>query len=63
MFGGAGIYAEGTMFAIVVDGVIYLKADEQTVTAFEREGLAPFTYGVKKKARCHVLLANAGPPL
>ena len=49
MFGGAGIYAEGTMFAIVVDGVIYLKADEQTVTAFEREGLAPFTYGVKKK--------------
>ena len=28
MFGGAGIYAEGTMFALVADGVIYLKADE-----------------------------------
>jgi hypothetical protein len=27
MFGGAGIYAEGRMFALVSDGVIYLKAD------------------------------------
>ena len=49
MFGGAGIYARQTIFAIVVDGVIYLKADEQTVLAFKREGLAPFTYGAKKK--------------
>ena len=49
MFGGAGIYAGPTMFAIAVDGVIYLKADEQTVPAFKREGLAPFTYEAKKK--------------
>ena len=44
MFGGAGIYADGTMFALVSDGVIYLKADEHNTPAFEREGLGPFTY-------------------
>jgi DNA transformation protein len=44
MFGGAGIYAHGTMFALVADGVIYLKADERSTPAFERENLPPFTY-------------------
>jgi DNA transformation protein and related proteins len=44
MFGGAGIYADGTMFALVADGVIYLKAGENNAAMFEREGLAPFTY-------------------
>jgi DNA transformation protein len=44
MFGGAGVFAEGVMIALVADGVIYLKADEQSVFAFEREGLGPFTY-------------------
>ena len=49
MFGGGGIYADETMFALIIDGVIYLKADEQTVAAFEWEGLAPFTYGAMNK--------------
>jgi len=44
MFGGAGIYADATMFALVADGIIFLKADERTIPAFEREGLGPFTY-------------------
>jgi DNA transformation protein len=44
LFGGAGLYAGGTMFAIVHEGVIYLKADEQNAPAFEREELGPFTY-------------------
>ncbi len=47
LFGGAGIYAGGTMFAIVHEGVIYLKADEQNAPAFEQEGLGPFTYSRK----------------
>ncbi len=51
MFGGAGVYAGGTIFAIAVDGVIYLKADERTIPAFEREGLAPFTYVAKNNKR------------
>jgi DNA transformation protein len=44
LFGGAGLFAGGTMFAIVHEGVIYLKADEQNAPAFEREEFGPFTY-------------------
>lgn len=47
MFGGAGIYADGVMIALVSDEVIYLKADDETASAFEQEGLAPFTYSKK----------------
>jgi DNA transformation protein and related proteins len=51
MFGGAGIYAGGTMFALVARGVIYLKADELNTPAFEREQLEPFTYETKDGRR------------
>ena len=44
MFSGAGIFADGLMIALVVDGVIYLKADDSFVPLFEREGQAPFSY-------------------
>ena len=44
MFGGAGIYAGGIMFAILVDDTLYLKADEASQRAFETEGMGPFTY-------------------
>ncbi len=43
MFGGAGLYADGVMFAIVVDDVLYLKADRTSQRAFENEGMRPFT--------------------
>ncbi len=51
MFGGAGIYADGTMFGLLADGVIYLKADERNAPAFEREDLPPFTYETKDGKR------------
>ena len=51
MFGGVGIYADGTMFALVHDGLVYLKADEHNAAAFEREGLEPFTYTAKNGKR------------
>ena len=44
LFGGAGVFADGTMFALVHDGVIYLKVDADNLPAFEGEGLAPFSY-------------------
>lgn len=44
MFGGHGVYHDGLMFAIVVDEVLYLKADAQSAPAFEREGLRRFEY-------------------
>jgi hypothetical protein len=33
MFGGAGTYADGVMFGLIVDDVIYLKADADTFAA------------------------------
>jgi DNA transformation protein and related proteins len=44
MFGGAGIYADGTMFALIAGDVIYLKAGAANEADFEREGLPPFRY-------------------
>src|SRR4051812_6502648 len=44
MFGGAGIFADDTMFGLVHEGVIYLKIDEHNAPAFEREQLEPFSY-------------------
>ena len=51
LFGGAGIYAEGVMFALVHQGAIYLKADDRNTGAFLREGLGPFTYATREGAR------------
>jgi DNA transformation protein len=47
MFGGAGIYADGVMFALLANDVLYLKADEIAARAFEAEGMGPFTYTSK----------------
>ena len=44
MFSGAGIFRDGLMFGLIIRDVIYLKADESSITDFEREGCAPFTY-------------------
>src|ERR1700687_5786321 len=47
MFGGLGVFADGMMIALVIDGVIYLKADGRLVPDFEREGTAPFSYATR----------------
>lgn len=44
MFSGAGIFAEGVMFGLVIDEVIYLKVGEDNAADFERENLPPFQY-------------------
>ena len=44
MFGGAGGYLQGVMFALLADSEIYLKADAQTVATFEAAGSAPFVW-------------------
>jgi DNA transformation protein len=51
MFGGAGVYADGLMFALESDGVIYLKADLEFVHEFEGENCAPFQYDTKTGKR------------
>ncbi len=45
MFGGAGVYHQGLMFALIADDTLYFKADAATQAAFETEGMGPFTYG------------------
>ena len=49
MFGGAGVYADGVMFAILAEDVLYLKADEASARGFAAEGMKPFTYTPKDK--------------
>ncbi|MBS97321.1 MAG: transcriptional regulator [Oceanospirillaceae bacterium] len=49
MFGGTGLFLDGLMFALVIDGILYLKADEQTRARFIDQGLEPFTYLRKGK--------------
>ncbi|GLK80991.1 TfoX/Sxy family protein [Methylopila turkensis] len=44
MFGGAGLYHDGVMFALEAGGVLYLKADEATAEAFRAEGSEPLSY-------------------
>jgi TfoX N-terminal domain len=63
LFGGAGLYADGVMFAILSRDVIYLKADDETRAAFEQEGCMPSSYQAKGAAGHHVILAHAGAAL
>ena len=44
MFGGHGIYRDGTIFAIAIGDALYLKADEHTRDAFAAAGSTPFVY-------------------
>lgn len=44
MFGGAGLYLDGRMFAIVVEDQLWLKADAENRGEFESRELPQFTY-------------------
>jgi DNA transformation protein len=44
MFGGAGLYADGVMFAILAEDTLYLKTDAVSASAFAGEGMTPFKY-------------------
>jgi DNA transformation protein and related proteins len=47
MFGGAGVYRDGLMFALIADEVVYFKADDTNRRDFDAEGLGPFVYSTK----------------
>ena len=51
MFSGQGIYADGVIFAIISGDVIYLKTDDMTRAAFERENATPLTFTKKSGQR------------
>jgi len=50
MFGGHGLYAEGVMFALLDDGELFVKTDEETRATFVEAGCRQWTY-VNKKVR------------
>jgi DNA transformation protein len=50
MFGGHGVYVDGTIVAIVIDDVLYFKTDPRTRSAFVNLGLEPFCYESKNGA-------------
>ncbi len=42
MFGGAGVYCDGMIFAIIGEDDLWFKVDDATRAEFEDAGLAPF---------------------
>ena len=44
MFGGHGLYLDGRIVGVVIDGALYLKADPDTRGRFADAGGAPFVY-------------------
>lgn len=59
MFGGAGLYCDELFFAIMDDGAIYFKVDEETRADFERRGLSPFTFEMKDGSSATMSYYNA----
>jgi DNA transformation protein and related proteins len=53
MFGGAGLFRDGLMFALIVDDVLYFKVDDRNRPDFEAAGMTPFSY--QRKGRMAAL--------
>ncbi len=47
MFGGHGLYRDGVMFALLSDGGLYLKVDEQSRPVFVGRNLRAFSFTAK----------------
>ncbi|EGU36235.1 hypothetical protein VIBRN418_14988 [Vibrio sp. N418] len=44
MFGGFGIFADDTMFALVVHDKLHIRADDALTEQFKQQGLEPYVY-------------------
>ncbi|MGX9418340.1 TfoX/Sxy family DNA transformation protein [Vibrio sp. RC27] len=44
MFGGFGIFANGVMFALVVQNRLHIRADKLTLDDFKSRGYKPYSY-------------------
>jgi len=49
MFGGYGVYLDEKFMAIIVDDVLYLKADDELKPEYLKRGMAPFTFEMRGK--------------
>ena len=60
MFGGHGIFRDGTMFALIHDETVYLRSDAATLPAFAAAGMGPFRY--RRNGRLVALGYHQAPP-
>lgn len=51
MFGGHGLYQNGVIFAIIVKGALYFKADDISRSKYTEKGLTRFAYQ-RKGMKC-----------
>ena len=51
MFGGAGVYLDDAMFALVVDDTLYMKADAGLAQVYAEAGSEPFSYDTRTGTR------------
>lgn len=42
MFGGYGIYADGLIFGLIADDILYFKVDDFNRADYEHAGMGPF---------------------
>lgn len=42
MFGGAGLYHDGLIFALIADDVLYFKVDDSNKADYKKAGMKPF---------------------
>lgn len=61
MFGGHGLFHDGLMFALVLRGTCYLKADAHSQARFDAQGSEPFRYlRAGREAALHSYLSLPG---
>ena len=48
MFGGAGLYRDGVMFALLDDDVLYFRVDEALEADLKAAGSAPWVYSMRR---------------
>ena len=60
MFGCHGLYVDGQFVALIINELLYLKADAAARPAFEATGCQPFGYATKTGA--HAVLAYWSAP-
>ena len=60
MMGGATLYLDGTVFAILIEGEIWFKSDAHADAAWDAEGCERFTFAMKD-GRVETMNYRRGP--
>jgi len=55
MFGGAGLYHDGLMFAILDDDVVYFRVDDALEADLKAQGSVPWSYSQKSDGTARVM--------